>query len=345
MQDNNTQPVNPRSTDDFHVAVREWAAEVEERRMRFAEPETRNGVFVSADRKAAWKAILDILEVLIGIFDRHALRWSMCGGSLIGACREHGFVPWDDDIDVMLPRPDYERLQEILPRELPPHLFMQTSRTAPGMTGALMKVCDSRTTGIMPFFAERRFPMNYGLFVDILPIDPDPGDARNRRRLSKRGWNARVIRYYHFFRKTRGIVEQAKKLVAEAAWRILGGSDGLYEWRERPFRKMAEQQHDNWSIYPAHVGYIDRGHLKAEWLEEYIEVPFEYLMVKVLRHYDEALTQNYGDWRTPRSDASLHGELVLDAAVDFRTTLRSRFGWTDEELRRLPSSDSSPTNP
>ena len=311
----------------------------------FLKAEIRNGISVSAKRKAAWKRMLDILEVLMEVCERHGLRWSMCGGSLIGAIREHGFVPWDDDIDVMLPRPDYERLQEILPKELPPHLFMMTSKTAPGMTGALMKVCDSRTTGIMPFFAERRFPMHYGLFVDVLPVDPDPDDERVRRRLSKRGWNARVIRYFHFLRHPKGFSQRVKKLVAEVLWRAHGGSDGLYEWRERPFRDLAKTSHKNWSIYPAHVGYISRGHLEGAWFDDCIDVPFEYLTVKVLRRYDEALTQNYGDWRTPRNDASLHGELVLDADTCFRTTLRERFGWTDADLSRLPpDSSASSTN-
>ena len=312
---------------------------------RFLEPETRNGLSVSAERKAVWKVLLDILEFFMDVCGRNGLRWSMCGGSMIGACRERGFVPWDDDIDVMMPRPDYERLQEILPAELPPHLFMQTSKTAPGMTGALLKICDSRTTGIMPFFAERRFPMNYGLFLDVLPVDPDPDDERERRRLSRRGWNARVIRYFHFLRRPKGVSQCAKKIVAEILWRARGGSDGLYEWRERPFRELAKTPHKNWSIYPAHVGYISRGHLEGAWFDDCIDVPFEYLTVKVLRRYDEALTQNYGDWRTPRNDASLHGELVLDADTDFRTTLRERFGWTEEDLSRLPpDSSASSTN-
>ncbi len=302
----------------------------------FLEPETRGGIPVTAGRKAAWKVLLDILEVFMDVCGKHALRWSMAGGSMIGACRERGFIPWDDDIDVMMPRPDYEKLQDVLPAELPPHLFMQTSKTAPGLTAALLKICDSRTTGIIPFFAERRFPMNYGICLDVMPVDPAPASRATRRALEKRGWNARVIRYYHFYGTPKGPAERAKKAASAVLWRLHGGSDGLYDWRERPFRKLALEPHTDWAIYPAHVGYIDRGKLKGDWFDDCIDVPFEYLTVKVLRRYDDALTQNFGDWRTPRNESSGHGQLVLDAAVDYKTTLRTRFGWTEAEIAALP---------
>lgn len=184
--------------------------------------------------------------------------------------------------------------------------------------------------------------MHYGLCLDILPVDPAPDNPFVRRKLEKRGWNARVIRYYHFYQTPKGAVEWAKKLVADILWRLLGRSDGLYEWRERPFRKLVEKPHVNWAIYPAHVGYIDRGKLEGSWFDDCSDMPFEYLTVKVLRRYDEALTNNYGDWRTPRMEESLHGNLVFNPNVDFKTTLRTQFGWNDNELKTLPPTMTAP---
>ncbi len=301
----------------------------------FLEPEVRNGFVVSAERKAVWKCLLDMLEVVAGVCDRHRLRWSMCGGSLIGAMRERGFVPWDDDIDIMMPRPDYERLLEVLPGELPPHLHMQTSKTDPGLVAALMKVRDSRTTCIFPYFAKNHFPLHMGIMLDVLPIDPDPDDPKTRRRLERRNWHCRATRWCRFMRHPDTLRSWSRKVFGTFVYGLVG-SDFLYEWREGPYKRMAKTPHPNWSIYPAHVGYISRGHLKADWLEEYIDVPFEYLTVKVLKHYDEALTQNFGDWRTPRQAPSEHVGVVQDASTPYKETLVRDYGWTQREVDALP---------
>ena len=117
-------------------------------RESFLNPETRDGFLVEAGRKAVWKVLLDILETLIGICDRHGLQYSLIGGSLLGAMRHKGIIPWDDDIDIAMPRPDYEKLQQILPKELPPHLFMQTSATDFEYDITHVKIRDSRTTAL-----------------------------------------------------------------------------------------------------------------------------------------------------------------------------------------------------
>ena len=64
--------------------------------------------------KTEWNAtILDILKAFIRICDEYGLRYYCCAGTAIGAVRHHGIIPWDDDIDVIMPRPDYDRLLEI----------------------------------------------------------------------------------------------------------------------------------------------------------------------------------------------------------------------------------------
>ena len=68
--------------------------------------------------KKEWNAtILDILKAFIDICKKYHLRYYCCAGTAIGAARHHGMIPWDDDIDVLMPRPDYDRLLEIAKHE------------------------------------------------------------------------------------------------------------------------------------------------------------------------------------------------------------------------------------
>ena len=79
-----------------------------------------------------WKVVLDIYREFAAICQRHSLRHYAAFGTALGAVRHKGFIPWDDDFDVMMPRPDYERLIEIAPSELPAHLQFLSKKTTPG---------------------------------------------------------------------------------------------------------------------------------------------------------------------------------------------------------------------
>ena len=81
----------------------------------FLEPETRSGHYVSAETKACWKAMLDMVEEIDRICRKHDIKYFLIAGSLLGAIRHRGFIPWDDDVDIALFRKDYDKLEKILP--------------------------------------------------------------------------------------------------------------------------------------------------------------------------------------------------------------------------------------
>ena len=307
------------------------------RKEHFLEPELRDGFEVSVERKKAWKVILDIFEEVIRVCDKYHLEWSMDGGSLIGAMRHKGFVPWDDDIDIVLPRDHYERLLEVLPGELSPHLFVQTSETDRESFAAVTKIRDVRTTGIIPWHAENGFRFCMGLFVDILPLDAVPPQDYDMARLFFRSEWIKQVRRRRFQRKRRDSSRHG--FLSWLKWSFfftLIGSRRLYRMREAPFRKMDVRKSREWQVYPAQVGYVLRCRRKAEWFRSYLDVPFKYLTVKVPVGYDEILTQNYGDWRKPSREGSMHGALVLDAEKNWKSSLVEQFGYRLEDLRGLP---------
>ena len=87
----------------------------------------------------------EMLRVIDGICHRHGLRYWLCSGTLLGAVRHEGYIPWDDDLDIEMMRPDYDRLMEILPRELPEDMALQTPDTDAGYFFCYAKVRDRRS--------------------------------------------------------------------------------------------------------------------------------------------------------------------------------------------------------
>ena len=90
-----------------------------ERQADFFRDEVRNGFYIPTAIKQAWAAQLDVLDVVDGICRKHGIKYFADWGTLLGAVRHGGFVPWDDDLDIAMLRPDYKRFREVADDELP----------------------------------------------------------------------------------------------------------------------------------------------------------------------------------------------------------------------------------
>jgi len=122
------------------------------------------------DIRRLQERILDILLELDKVCREHGLRYCICGGTMIGAVRHKGFIPWDDDLDVSMPRPDYERLIAHAREWLPEYLEFVCPENDPGYPLPFGKIQDARTTLI------ERPHLYYlgGCYIDIFPFDAFP---------------------------------------------------------------------------------------------------------------------------------------------------------------------------
>lgn len=125
---------------------------------------------ISDKMKRTWKVELEILDEIDRICKKHALKYFFVHGSLLGAVRHKGFIPWDDDLDVAMLREDYDKFLSLADKELPGHLSVHTPSTERDIFwGGFARIRNENTTGIEVRDLNHRG--NLGIWVDILPID------------------------------------------------------------------------------------------------------------------------------------------------------------------------------
>ena len=114
----------------------------------------------------------DILKIFIEICDKLKLKYFLVCGSALGAVKYEGFIPWDDDVDVALLRPDYELFLKEAPKLLPENIFLQNYKTDKKFPAIYSKLRNSDTTYIETSSA--KLPINHGIYIDVFPLDGYP---------------------------------------------------------------------------------------------------------------------------------------------------------------------------
>lgn len=207
---------------------------------------------------------LEILDEIDRVCRENGLTYFLAYGTLLGAVRHHGYIPWDDDIDVYMPRKDYERFQEIAASSLGPKYFFRNGKSDPKLWLKFGKV-EKRGT----VFLESRYlhaDIEMGVYVDVFPLDNAVGNTLgtrlkywlalkleimlwNKRGVSEAGWFKRFIsgmfpyRFLHWFQDwvTRGN-EKGKYFIhygAVAITRILMPKDAFLPVKRIPFEDKA----------------------------------------------------------------------------------------------------------
>lgn len=118
-----------------------------------------------------WDASLEIYKEIAKICDRYGLRYYVTDGTALGAVRHKGFIPWDDDFDISMPRPDYEEFKRIAKKELPEGLCFWDFRDNPKFTLLFGKVQCTNENKVLSLEKQLGKTLSNGLFVDIFPID------------------------------------------------------------------------------------------------------------------------------------------------------------------------------
>lgn len=111
----------------------------------------------------------EILEVVANICEKNGITYCLQGGTLLGAIRHNGFIPWDDDIDITMPRKDFEKFIRVCAKELPKDYFLQSYKTDKNSYKPYAKVRKNGTLFIET--TDDIIPGHQGIFIDIFPLD------------------------------------------------------------------------------------------------------------------------------------------------------------------------------
>ena len=122
--------------------------------------------------KKVQECAIDILQQVDIICRKYGLEYFGIGGTVLGAVRHEGFVPWDDDIDIGMPRKDYEKFLEVVSKELPEGYHVQNIFTEPKTPFYFTKIRKDNTLFVEYYLKD--YPIHHGVFIDIFPFDNVP---------------------------------------------------------------------------------------------------------------------------------------------------------------------------
>ena len=285
--------------------------------------ETRNGYTISAEMKAVWAVQLKMAKYLLDVCKKYNLKIWADGGTLLGTVREKGYIPWDDDIDMLMPRADYDKLISIADKEFKaPYHLQSFGRARNYYRGHAQMRCDG-TTAILP--PDLWQPFHQGIFIDIFVYDTIPNrdcveweEAINR---------ADLIQHTLKSLSFRGKLTSPKYLLESLKSNIycfFQGRKKLIKEYEDLFRQFDTP--NNTRIAPPCFfrTNLDGSIKEKEWYRETIFLPFEDMLMPVPIGYDLVLRTQYGeDYMIPKRAPSIHGEVIFDTTQDYKQVLKS----------------------
>ncbi|MBR1539885.1 MAG: LicD family protein [Clostridia bacterium] len=276
------------------------------------EEEEREGYLVSAKVKKLWKVELDMLEKVLDICDKNNIKYFASYGTLLGTVRHHGFIPWDDDIDLEMPRNDYERFKQIARKELQDPYFVQCYETEKNYDRSHIQIRNSNTTAILK--TDKNNSFNKGIFMDIFPIDNVPDGVKGKIFKLRVNTFKRLINTYPVFGDEKKLKLVIKKIMKKTFFKIFDLNKILAK-----YEKLLSKYKDEKTKY---MGLIYDGFkypvFEREYYDEYENLSFEYLSLRCPKKYDSMLRQEYGeDYMVPQKKASTHQEFFFDTEKSY----------------------------
>ena len=233
--------------------------------------------------KALHQRLLVIMDEIHNICVQNGIHYTLIGGSLIGALRHKGFIPWDDDMDIGMLYADYVRFEKIVSNMKHEWLEFSSAQTDPNCFNPFIKAHDTRTTLIEGFEPEAS-----GVFIDIFPFSY-AGNTKETalREFRKHRLLQALLRRKKYRFKTGKVKELALNTVAK------------FIPRQSLIKKINLQYESLNQGKTAFISDMDgkeRGIVESHYFDDYTEAPFEDRHYMVIKEADQYLRANFGDY-------------------------------------------------
>lgn len=246
------------------------------------------------------KILVETMKAFIAFCDKNNLKYYACAGTCLGAIRHNGIIPWDDDVDVLMPREDYFKFVS-LNQKLYNSDYEIVSQGTPGYYLPFAKFVNKNTTIV----ETRDYPFVIGVFIDIFPLDLVGDSLEAQSIFEKRkvifGKYSMAIKNYYLSNVFELLLRCRIRTFVKACFYSIFGRKLASNFLKKILlleKQMLCQQGDKCICYCGFYGF-KKELCDRTWFGNGIEVPFEDFSIRVPQNYDAYLTHMYGDYMTP----------------------------------------------
>lgn len=263
---------------------------------------------------------IEMADVLLDFCRQQNLTIWAGYGTLLGAVRHKGFIPWDDDMDFIMPREDFDRLHSLAETySLPNPITFDCSRLD------VIKVKNNNTTQVA--ISKLSNHENFGIWVDIWCLDSFPKNGVSSKAYSKIRTKLRMVTNASqmSFAKAKGIGGILFHTMSLIYTGIIGKSHIFNSVNSLIRKSRGEGVYANILLYSRLKRNSTFDSLKKYdivWFNSTVMLPFDGREYPCPGHYDEVLTAEYGDYMTPVKGASVHDTIILDTKRPYKEVVK-----------------------
>lgn len=281
----------------------------------FFKRETREGFEIDEMMKRAWAAQMEVLVVIDEVCKKNNLQYFAYAGTLLGAVRHSGFIPWDDDIDICMKRDEYDKLIKILSKELPygfvvAGMYAENERLRKAAFVPHLRVIADETLWNFNDYMKRFHGFPYQrVGIDIFPLDALSEDMEQTK-IQKNiiGYGIPLLRDWEILESQQELEAGLQELERLSGMQIPRG-DGTQNWIWRMLDAVSSlhpiDKAKDLTRYNILAG-VDRFQFEKAWFDDVVYLPFENIEIPAPIKYEEVLKTLFGDYSIPKKGMADH---------------------------------------